>query len=110
MCFVDDTKGHNFDTYLSDCRQNASAPNETAWILVSVALEDKDQNLETLKNVSVNESLSNTQAMILMSERYPRPLDSAQVNEIKKFSYPDILAISNPDYHKDQLIPFSWNY
>lgn len=42
MCFIDDSNGKNFDKFLSECKNNQSAPNNTQWILVSVALEDKD--------------------------------------------------------------------
>lgn len=54
MCFINDTKGQNYAAFLTQCRQNASAPADSYWVLVTDAEDDKDDNLEVLKQANAS--------------------------------------------------------
>lgn len=109
ICFVDDTVGSNYQTFLTSCRFNNSKEisNSTKWVLVSVADVNRNDNLEVLKFIN-NDTLSNVQALIMLSSRYPRPLDETQADEQSKFLKPPIITIQN---YKEALTfkKYAWN-
>lgn len=100
LCYIADSQeGINYNNYLKQCRfntTNTTATNETQWVLVSTADYSRNDNLEVLKAIN-NDSLANVQALIMVSSRYPRPLDSTQPDEKEKFSKPPLISITNLD-------------
>ena len=76
MCYVERNESKsNIDQYYDGCLNNKTFSDTQGWLLVSNALDEQDDNLELLRNVSRENSTNKIQGLLMMSDYFPRFLN-----------------------------------
>lgn len=108
LCYIEDTKGQNYDAFIRECRDSKNSTNKTLWVLVSNAMSNENDNIDVMKSAADFDT-SKVVALIMLSNVYPRELDSSKPDEQNKFVNPAFLGITNAKKHQDTFKKYSWN-